>query len=464
MRLRSLIVISGLLLAFISGQAPTAESVELIDDGRNLASSFRHYMFVNHDEHRSRFVTSRIGGILESTPYKGAQIGWIISDDRLDLRDNSLNKTYIDISHRDKSGSVNIYMPLLEVMELNTRATISHSIARTKFTFDTKFSYAPMEALLLTADIGEKSKSLFLDGAYDTELIAIPFSADWYHYGFSAQLKLHDNLTLYSIIDDIDLLENTITDDGPYSSNNAGSGNYRYFGILFEKSGRGYIKFGVSQIDGGGKINLYYDNVRFGQMSKITGNLRQWQCDLLYKPIMSNWKLSFKRMHFGGALSGNIQSWPFGDQLIDLLGLRRNFTAKADVVLWQATIHNDFNPGRNSFVRLALNLFRAFPDLKFSHWQPAFLVFGVVDLHTNVSDLKRIDFGKLNISFGKKWNHLVLDCDISQLFPIQIVKFISDDSGASSPAEPVNPSYETKKNPLKLNSGRNFQVRLQYLF
>ncbi|MEE9441342.1 MAG: hypothetical protein V3V99_01585 [candidate division Zixibacteria bacterium] len=465
MRLRSLIIIFGLLLALTPGSDAAAESVELIDNGRSLTSSFRHYMFINHDEHHSRFVTSRVGGILESTPYKGARIGWLISDNRLNLRDNGLNKTNINITHHDKSGSVYIDMPLFSVLELRTRATVSRSISRTQFIFGTKLSYTPVEALLLTVDIGKNSKSLFLDSSYDTELISIPFSVDWYHYGLSVRIKLHENLTLFSVVNDIDLMEDIIPNDEPYSSNISGSGNYRYFGIMFEKTNRGYVKFSVSQVNGGGKINLHYDNVRFGQLSKIIGNLSEWQCDVSYNPVLRNWKLSFERMHFAGDLSGNVQSWPFGDQLTDLLGLRRNFTAQADIVLWKLTVDNDFKIGRNGFFRPALNLFRAYPDMRFSHWQPAFLVFGVADLQKYVSNLKRVDFGRLFISAGKKWNRFVLSCDISQFFPIKITKFESDDNGTSSaPTEPAEASNGSKKNPLKLNSGRNIQVRLQYLF
>lgn len=465
MRLLSFIFIFSLLLTLSIGLEAKAEFCEFTDDGRSLKSSFRHYMFINHDEHRSRFITSRIGGTLESTPYKGARIGWLISENKLNLWDNSLNKTKIKLNHNEKSASVNIEMPLLDVLELGSIATVSNNISRTKFNFGTRLSYSPVEALLFKIDIGKDSKSLFFDGIYDTEAVSIPFSAGWYHYSFSAYMKLHENLTLFSAINDMDFTEEVTRNTVAYSSSIYGSGNYRNLGILFERPNKGYFKFCVSRMNGSGKINLFYNNVRFGQMPRIIGNLHMWQFELLYKPILKNWKISIERIHFTGELKGNIQSWPFGDQLIDLLGLRRNFNGQADIVLWQATIENDFMIGKSSFISPTLNLFRAFPDMNFKHWQPAFLVFGVTDLQNYVSDLKRVDFGKLNISAGKKWNRLVLSCDISQFFPIQIVKFGStDESTPSFPSDPVQISSKSKKNPLKLNSGRSIQLRLRYLF
>jgi hypothetical protein len=168
---------------------------------------------------------------------------------------------------------------------------------------------------------------------------------------------------------------------------------------------------------------------------------------------------------FSGTIeaTGNIQGWPFTESLEDLLGLRRNFMGTVDATLWHLGARDQFTLFKDIALTVHSDLYRLYPDVRFSDWMPTFMVFGVTDLDQYRDDYDRIDFGRLRLDLSGTIGVIYWGASVSQLFPIKVKKDGIDIAGGT-----VNQSgdviHSSSGDKPTDDGGRRISIRLGVRF
>lgn len=148
------------------------------------------------------------------------------------------------------------------------------------------------------------------------------------------------------------------------------------------------INFKMFYLDYSANGRFYHDRTVFGKITKIKTRFRLLEAFFIKN--YANHDIGPGLAWGNGLLEakGYIDTWPFTDTWIDLLGLRRMGNAQYNYNYLNGILSYKRNYKNPSSWRIQLSYEKLFPDGRMNHWQPQFLVFGIKNLKTNKINIK----------------------------------------------------------------------------
>lgn len=169
--------------------------------------------------------------------------------------------------------------------------------------------------------------------------------------------------------------------------------------------------------------NFYSNRLTFGKFTNLETQQRL---------IEINTQKTFQTNQFGFALSGGtvsfaargyMDTWPFTESWIDLLGLRSYLNSAYNYDFYVARFDVRHSYRTKSFLQAQLKYEQLYPVGELRTWQPQFLVFGIKNLEINNLDIKRQDGIYLQLMIKHLFNDwFTIRYNLSQYIPVYTQK------------------------------------------
>lgn len=449
--------------------APVSEAIEPLQSdfwGSGGFYSFHNrYNLLNVDRQRAHLIVSEFGGALDNLLVEGASMRWKYMRRDFMLHEQELTNVDFKLAGKNEIARVGVSLPLWgDEVTLTANPGLARHGDKTCLVYDSKLAIRLFGFVDLDLHTGRTGEMLDLDGVFWGEAISVSFRTDRTVSGLSGRLEIFENVAVLAGYKDLEFDETESEPDQRFNSQIFGSAEYRHQGIILGKTNRAYLQLMVSDFKGAGRLDFYQNGTRFGQIAKFRGEFKRWQFAAGLPGWPHNWRLALERLKGKAEFAGHVESWPFTDPLVNLLGLRRNFKGNAEVSLWRLSARGEtaFVAGTELFAMI--DLYRVYPELRFVDWTPPFMIFGVSDMDHYKDKYKRIDFGRAQIRLTKMIGRFLIGYDISQLFPISVreetVSASAGDSGGDNSSS-VNLSSGSSS---RTDGGRNMRFWVKYNF
>ncbi|MCP4568108.1 MAG: hypothetical protein GY841_11065 [FCB group bacterium] len=456
--MRRLILIMALSLTLLTVQAQAAGSNTLHD--RSFYSSYRDYTLVNTTREKGDLEITRFGG---SLPFSAGSLSWEYSRANLDLHEKNLADTDLRLSGRDERVEIGLSLPVWnDILSLDLKNSFSHRTDKSRLYYDYLIKSSPVDCLDLTVRLARNGEILDLEGFVLDEFIPLTVNTERTISGFDGRVRIYDGVSFFSGYEDYQLREDDAAAEAQYSSGLFGAAGYRYHGLFIGRPENYFLRILVGELAGEGRFDVYSKGIRFGQIAGLQGRLRHWKIAAGFPGSGKHRSLTLERYSADVNMIGHVESWPFTEPLVDLLGLRRNFKATADAVLWRFSGQSRFDLFADLDLMTRLDILRFYPRLHWADWMPAYMVFGVTDMDHYYDEYDRIDFGCIALELSRQIGRFELGCHVSQLFPIKLKKTATDES----PAGPgtAEPTESGTSNRPRDDGGRTITFRLRYIW
>jgi hypothetical protein len=426
-------------------------------DGRGLSSSFRHDNLIRDENRVGRLVTSELGGQFDSLLFAGDRWNWRYAYREFSFRERSLKQTDFTLASRSTTASIGLSLPLFaERVTVSSQSNLAITQDHSSIGFESRVSIRPFSFARFDLRLGRGEDALEVAGLFRGEDIDMLIPAAWTVSGFSGTVILLDNLTLTSGYDDFGLDSSRIDAPGRYSAVTLGAAEHRFSAVLFGSRQAAHVGLRYDHWQGSGKMFVRAGGVMFGQMASAGGEAERWLVDVSPPHLPKGFGLEMEHARVTAEAAGHVESWPFTEPLVDLLGIRRNFRAALNLSVWRLGVRTKAAlPGRMALA-MAGDIYRLYPDWQFADWMPGYLVFGIADLSRYHDRYDRVDFGRIRLRAVKPVGRLRLGCEVVQFFPIEVKK----QSGGASAGAPAPSSGHGPRT----DGGRRLRVWFDFAF
>ncbi len=457
------------LLALLPATAPISKAMEPLQSdlwsGEGFYSSHNRYNLLDVDRQRAHLIVSEFEGALDKLPFEGASMRWKYMHGDFMLHEQALTNIDFKLTGKNEIARIGISLPLWgDKVTLVTNSGLARHGDKTLPVYDSRLAARLFGFVDLDLHTGHTGEMFDLDGIFWGEPISVSFRTDRTVSGLSGRLEIFENVAVLAGYKDLEFDETESEPDQRFNSQIFGSAEYRHQGIILGKTDKAYLQLMFSDFKGAGRLDFYRNSTRFGQIAKFRGECKRWQFAAGLPRWSHNWYLALERLKGKAEFAGHVESWPFTDPLVNLLGLRRNFKGNAEVSLWRLS-----GRGKTAFIAgtelfATVDLYRVHPELRFVDWMPPFMIFGVDDMDRYSDKYERIDFGRARIRLTKMIGRFLIGYNISQLFPISVreenVSAADGDSGGDNSSS-VNLSSDSSS---RTDGGRNMRLWVKYNF
>jgi hypothetical protein len=153
-----------------------------------------------------------------------------------------------------------------------------------------------------------------------------------------------------------------------------------------------------------GEGDARFDGLRFGRLTYVRGSLRSWLAGATWRGRETRVLLEGEQVHGEAVARATLESWPFTDLLVDLLGLRRTALARASLEEWRVHLGAE-RAGRSGRIRGGVSGYDLRPDARLTSWDSALFGIGALDVTQNPLPVRRVQLAA--VSFGatrRLWN------------------------------------------------------------
>jgi hypothetical protein len=330
--------------------------------------------------------------------------------------------------------------------------------------YDHRIVIHPVDCARFEFHLARRGENIDIDGTVLGEPIPFSICTDRSQSGFTGEVRLWAGLTAMTGYTDYQFDDDNITATDRFGSLLLGAATYRYHGLSIGQPGGWHLRLIAGEYCGRGRLDVFSDGTRFGQIARLQAEIKRWQIEAGLPGSGNRRRIIIERFSADAETAGHVESWPFTDPLIDLLGLRRNFRAEAEAVIWHASGRNLFPLPHEVRLLTEIDLFRIYPELHWADWMPAYMVFGVTDMDHYYDEYDRLDIGRLNLTLSRQFGRFILDCRLSQLFPVKLKKSPADDHNAAAGEPDPGPADSAGSGRARDDGGRIVQFRLDYNF
>jgi len=203
------------------------------------------------------------------------------------------------------------------------------------------------------------------------------------------------------------------------------------------------------------QADLYFDDVQYGKLIRF--NLKMTSFDAqVTQPFGDNHFIGMGIQHTNYTLEGKvrIETWPFTETIIDLLGIRQIGNANARLTIDRYSAHYNYT-GKVGF-GVKTEFYNLYPMAISQTWRPAFLVFGVTDLKNHELSYRRLT--AMQVTFQTSFRFLSsirVRYQLSQVIPLSVKE-------KNETKEPEQPAQEKPASTTNKTSGGTFHL-LQFV-
>ncbi|ACF14419.1 hypothetical protein Ctha_1965 [Chloroherpeton thalassium ATCC 35110] len=230
------------------------------------------------------------------------------------------------------------------------------------------------------------------------------------------------------------------------------------FGFHLAKNLQLYLRYSALRLRA--SADVFYDETKFGKITALEFDAEAYHISADYEAWQRHVFGVGGEHHFWKAyVRARVETWPFTETLIDLLGIRLLGQVKAEVPFEKYFIAYEYRTNPKFLAKI--ELFDIRPDGFAQTWRPEFLVFGITDLKNHVLSVDRILAMQISLGAAYAFSQLELSYRISQLIPIHTQK---QTESSELPEPEPSPTPTVKSASTKTSGGTFHLLRLDYKF
>lgn len=449
------------LLAVVANAQPPGDiAIDQPPERITLSGGFGVWSLLSAPGELISVQRERYSGSWRLETSSSADFHWSFLRTRYDFLEERLGDCRLHLSDNDERGVVGLTLPLASRrLLLETASTVVRRSGQSVVFYKARMMGNPVDFAIFSVSAGRDGERFNLDGVYFGESIPLALTTDRFTTSVSGAVRITGFLSIKSAFEDMVFDSSRTTNATRYVTQVLGNVEWRHYGIVFGDSHRQFLEIVAGTAHGRGRLNLFAGNTRFGQIAELNGDCAWWRLSGGLPSSRHEWKASFSRWHASGEMAGHVEGWPFTATLVDLLGLRSNFKAKADVVLWLAQGSGRFALPKKIALHSAVDIFRIYPQLSWMDWRPSYYLFGMTDIHRYEDRYRRVDAGRAQLDLTVPIGRFMLEYSISQLFPIKLVKE-KKENGASDGTGGGASSLPGASTSSRSDGGRRQMLRL----
>ncbi len=226
-----------------------------------------------------------------------------------------------------------------------------------------------------------------------------------------------------------------------------GTAIQRQAGLLFEPWSGSRLLLRYTDLDLDLAARAYWGGQRFGLLKYARGTtvsrLVAWQARW-----GRGWRVlcDAERARMSGATYGKVDSWPFTDLLIDLLGISRSFKGDADLrwTRWHVGLEKTT---RRGLLQGGVNWYDLQPEAHLKTWLPYLFGMGQQDVQYHDLTTRRIRLAAVSLGFALPVDSWLFSTRVHQFVYVSSSGADSDDGSGGQQPPPDDPPAASDDGP-----------------
>lgn len=198
---------------------------------------------------------------------------------------------------------------------------------------------------------------------------------------------------------------------------------------------------------------------RFARLSYLRGDVHAWLAGVERSVSSGRVMLDVERGELAATGRATLETWPFTEPTIDLLGLRRIGRLQASATWWRAHAAAERTIGRAWTLQGGVAWYDATMAGELESWRPTFLAFGVTDFRSDGLPWSRAQLAVL--SCGLAWSGRTMGAALELQQPVWGRAFAVDRDAGPGGAQASGSIAEPSASRASLHeSGTRLRVRI----
>ncbi|TAK50569.1 MAG: hypothetical protein EPO24_16720, partial [Bacteroidetes bacterium] len=207
----------------------------------------------------------------------------------------------------------------------------------------------------------------------------------------------------------------------------------------------GLLSFEGEEIEGRGKFLSYQR--QYGTFSNFGYTSKSFLIGARYSfSERGTLVTSLQHRTITGALTGNVDSWPFVNVFDMPFGLRENYNATGGISFWKAHVGGIIPLAEFIDVGVGISGLRMYPELQVQSWESKFLTYGIKAFQERELAVDVLDAGILSTGLRMNFEKFDLTYSFNQLVPLRIVRkeeYVGDEIGSVSSTDGFTTSVQS---------------------